>query len=197
TSWSDSFAKNLVSSDQIMSLDDVMDDDKEWSNKILESQLSGFTFDDTVYGIPFTVDGKAFFYNKDIFEENNITPPETYDELIKIFDKLQSVGYETPIIEGLSDKWAISHYLGTIFQRIVDPDVIEQDYDKDTAKFEDQGYIEGLNVFKELTDYMGDISTAIDHEEARNMFASGEVPIIYMQFAEIKLVDDMEQIDRK
>lgn len=195
TSWSDSFAKNLVSSDQIMSLDDVMDDDKEWSNKILESQLSGFTFDDTVYGIPFTVDGKAFFYNKDIFEENNITPPETYDELIKIFDKLQSVGYETPIIEGLSDKWAISHYLGTIFQRIVDPDVIEQDYDKDTAKFEDQGYIEGLNVFKELTDYMGDISTAIDHEEARNMFASGEVPIIYMQFAEIKLVEDMEQID--
>lgn len=195
TSWSDSFARNLVSSGKIMSLDDIMNEDKEWSDKIIASQLSGFTFDDTTYGIPFTVDGKAFFYNTQVFEENNIEPPETYDEFIEVLDKLVQAGYETPLVEGLTDKWAISHYLGTIFQRILDPAVLENDYNEETAEFTDTGYVEGLEVFQELTTYMGEISTAIDHETARNMFSNGEIPIIYMQFAEIMMVEEMNDFD--
>ncbi len=194
SSWSDSFASNLVSSDKIMRLNDVMSEDKEWSDKIIESQLSGFTFDDITYGIPFTVDGKAFFYNKKAFEENNLETPKTYDELINILDKLKQAGYETPLVEGLSDKWAISHYMGSIFQRILDPNVMEEDYSGD-GNFADSGYIKGLEVFQDLTGYMGDVSTAINHEAARNMFSSGETPIIYMQFAEIKMVQDGGDID--
>lgn len=194
TSWSDSFTENLVSSDKIMPLDDIIAEDTEWSDKIIESQFSGFTVDDTIYGIPFTVDGKAFFYNKTIFDENNIEVPSTYDELISALDTLQAAGYDEPIVEGLSEKWAISHYLGTIFQRILDPEVINNDYYND-GDFSDPGYVKGLEVFKELTEYMGDVSTAIDHETARNMFSSGETPIIYMQFAEIKMVQDNGDID--
>src|SRR5699024_9842543 len=138
-----------------------------------ESQFSGFTFDDTTYGIPFTVDGKAFFYNEKMFHENNLEVPKTYDEFISVLDKLKQSGYDTPLVEGLSDKWAISHYLGTIFQRILDPDVIEKDYNEKSSEFTDPGYVKGLEVFQELTEYMGEISTAIDHEEARNMFANG------------------------
>lgn len=195
TSWSDSFALNLVSSDKIMPLDDVISEDKEWSGKIIESQFSGFTFDDTTYGIPFTVDGKAFFYNEKVFKENNLEPPKTYEEFMAVLDKLKQAGYETPLVEGLTDKWAISHYLGTIFQRILDPAVLEKDYNEETAEFTDPGYVEGLEVFQELTTYMGDVSTAINHEQARNMFANGEVPIIYMQFAEIKMVEEIGKVD--
>lgn len=194
SSWSDSFASNLISSDKIMQLNNVMSEDKKWSDKIIESQLSGFTFDDTTYGIPFTVDGKAFFYNKKVFKENNLETPKTYDELINILNKLKQAGYETPLVEGLSDKWAISHYMGSIFQRILDPKVMEEDYNGD-GNFTDPGYIKGLEAFQDLTAYMGDVSTAINHEAARNMFSSGETPIIYMQFAEIKMVQDGGDID--
>ncbi|MUV37215.1 putative ABC transporter extracellular-binding protein YurO [Lentibacillus sp. JNUCC-1] len=195
SSWSDSFASNLVSSGKIMPLDDVMSEDKEWSDQILESQLSGFTFDDTIYGAPFTVDGKAFFYNKKIFEENNLEPPETFNELISVLDKLQQNGYETPIVAGLSDKWVVSHFMGTIFQRILDPEVLEEDYNKETGEFTDPGYVEGLEAFQKLTSYMGDISTAINNEEARNMFSSGEVPISYSQFAEFRMVQEGGDVD--
>ncbi|WP_235991748.1 ABC transporter substrate-binding protein [Metabacillus schmidteae] len=64
TSWSDTFAADLVSSGRIMELNDIMAEDTEWSGNIIESQYAGFTFDEVTYGIPFTVDGKAFFYNK-------------------------------------------------------------------------------------------------------------------------------------
>ncbi|WP_223636555.1 ABC transporter substrate-binding protein [Planococcus sp. 4-30] len=195
TAWSDSFAENLVSSERIMPLNEVIQEDEEWSTKIIDSQFGGFTFDDTTYGVPFTVDGKAFFYNKAAFEENNIEIPKTYDELIAALDKLQSAGYEQPLVEGLTNTWAISHYLGTIFERVVDPAVLEKDYNEETAEFTDQGYIQGLEMFEELTGYMGDVSTAIDHEAARNMFAAGEVPVLYMQFAEIKMVEEAGDVE--
>ncbi|WP_052353817.1 ABC transporter substrate-binding protein [Neobacillus jeddahensis] len=195
SSWSDSFAQNLVSSGRIMPLNDILAEDKEWSDKIIESQFSGFTFDGKTYGVPFTVDGKAFFYNKDIFKKNNIEIPKTYDEFIAVLDKLQKAGYETPLVEGLTNAWAISHYMGTIFQRVIDPAVTAKDYNEKTAEFTDAGYVKGLEIFKELTKYMGDVSTAIDHEAARNMFASGEAPIVYMQFAEIKMVEDQSKMD--
>lgn len=195
TSWSDSFAANLVSSDKIMPLNDVIGDDADWSSNIIESQFSGFTFDDVTYGVPFTVDGKAFFYNKAIFKENNITVPSTYDEFIDVLGQLQEAGYKEPLVEGLTNTWAISHYLGTIFQRVVEPSVLEKDYNQDTGEFVDAGYIAGLEIFQELTTYMGDVSTAIDHEAARNMFGNGEVPILYMQFAEIKMVEDLGDVE--
>ena len=190
TSWSDSFAENLVSSDRIRPLDDILEEDQAWKESIIESQFSGFTFDDTVYGIPFTIDGKAFFYNKAVFEENNLEVPETYSEFVDVLDKLQAAGWEAPLVEGLTNGWAISHYMGTIFQRILDPAVTEVDYNEETGEFTDPGYIKGLEIFKELTEYMGETATAIDHETARNMFMAGEVPIVYMQFAEVKMVED-------
>ncbi|MFC5732268.1 ABC transporter substrate-binding protein [Cytobacillus gottheilii] len=195
SSWSDSFAKNLVSSGKILSVDDILKEDTEWSSKIVESQFEGFTFDDVTYGVPFTVDGKAFFYNKKVFEEHGIEIPKTYDEFIAVLDDLQKAGYEQPLVEGLTNTWAISHYLGTIFQRLVDPEVLAKDYSLENAEFTDEGYIKGLEVFQELTTYMGDVSTAIDHEAARNMFGSGEVPILYMQFAEIKLVEEIGDVE--
>lgn len=195
SSWSDSFALNLVSSDRIMPLDNLLAEDKEWSEKFIESQFSGFTFDDVTYGVPFTVDGKAFFYNKEIFKKHNIEIPKTYKEFIAVLDKLKDEGYETPLVEGLTNGWAISHYLGTIFQRVVDPAVTAKDYNEKTGEFTDAGYIKGLEVFKELTKYMGEVSTAIDHEAARNMFASGEAPIVYMQFAEVKMVEDQKKVE--
>lgn len=185
TSWSDSFAENIVSSENIMDLSDIYKNDKEWSDNILESQIRAFSFNDKIYGVPLTIDGKAFFYNKEAFRKNGIEVPKTYEELIAALKKLKAAGYKSPIIEGLSAPWTISHYLGTIFQRLLDEKVMKADFKTETAEFTDPAYIRGLKIFKEFSDLMGPTATAIDHEAARNMFISGEVPVMYLQFAEI------------
>ncbi|SCY66295.1 ABC transporter substrate-binding protein [Alkaliphilus peptidifermentans] len=194
TSWSDSFAENIVSSGKVKDVNYLFEDDKEWASNIMKSQLRAFTFDNKVYGVPFTIDGKAFFYNKDIFLEHGIEVPKTFEDFIGSLEKLKNEGYETPLIEGLSDAWAISHYMGTIFQRVLDPEILDKDYNPQTGEFTHPDYITALNAFKTLTDYMGDVATAIDHETARNMFANGEVPVMYMQFAEIKMVEDIGNV---
>lgn len=196
SSWSGSFAQEMIDSGNVMDLTSVFEEDTAWADTIADVSKGPFTFDGKMMAIPWSQDGKAFFYNKRIFEENNIEVPKTWNEFTDVLDKLKAAGYETPIVEGLKDSWTILHYLGTMNQRMVDPEVLAKDYDPATGEFTDPAYIEVLNKWKQLTEYMGETCTAIDHEAARNTyFAAEESPIMYLQFAEISMMKDAINFD--
>ena len=190
SSWSGTFAKEMIASGNVMELNQVYDEDKEWSSQIAGASVDGFTFDGTAYAIPWSQDGKVFYYNKKIFADNNLEIPKTWNEFIAVLDSLKAAGYETPIVEGLSDNWAVLHYLGTMNQRMLDPEVLAKDYKAETGEFTDPAYVEVLKKWQQLTSYMGETSVAIDHETARNTyFAAGKAPIMYLQFAEIPMLE--------
>ncbi|WP_367566192.1 ABC transporter substrate-binding protein [Lacrimispora sp.] len=190
SSWSGTFAKEMIASGNVMELNQVYDENKEWSSQIAKASVDGFTFDGTTYAIPWSQDGKVFYYNKKIFADNNLQIPKTWNEFIAVLDSLKAAGYETPIVEGLSDNWAVLHYLGTMNQRMLDPEVLAKDYNAETGEFTDPAYVEVLKKWQQLTSYMGETSVAIDHETARNTyFAAGEAPVMYLQFAEIPMLE--------
>lgn len=196
SSWSGSFAQEMIDSGNVMDLTSVFQEDPEWADTIADVSVGPFTFDDKIMAIPWSQDGKAFFYNKKIFEENGIQLPTTWSEFIHVLDTLKEAGYETPIAEGLKDNWAILHYLGTMNQRMVAPDVLAKDYTPSTGEFTDSAYVDVLEKWKELTSYMGEVCTAIDHETARNTyFATEQSPIMYLQFAEIALMTESVNFD--
>jgi raffinose/stachyose/melibiose transport system substrate-binding protein len=194
-SWSDSFARNLVESGQIRQINDLIEKDKAWSSRVLPSQLKGFTFNGKLYAMPMMMDAKVFVYNKAAFEKYGLTPPKTYDELIHILDVLKKNGYKMPIFEGFSDPWTVSHYLGPIFYSLVPEEKSLKDYDPKTGTFTDPGYKKGFEYFKQLAGYMGDQCVSIGHEEARSMFSSGEVPVMFLETAEFKLLDNANAPD--
>lgn len=190
SSWSGTFAQEMIASGNVAALNDMYEADTEWSGAIAQASIDGFTFDGQIYAAPWSQDGKVFYYNKKIFEENNLQVPTTWNEFIAVLDALKAAGYETPIVEGLADNWAILHYLGTMNQRMLDPEVLAKDYDAATGEFTDPAYVTVLEKWQQLTSYMGDTCVAIDHETARNTyFATGESPIMYLQFAEITLLE--------
>lgn len=198
SSWSGTFAEEMVASGNVLALDDVYESDPEWADKLAKASVDGFVIDGTTYAIPWSQDGKVFFYNKKIFEENNISIPTTWTEFINVLDTLKAAGYEIPLAAGLADSWAVLHYLGTINQRMVDPEVLAKDYNAATGEFTDPAYVDALYKWQQLTTYMGDIAPGIDHETARNtLFATGQSPIMYLQLAEITqleqvIADDFE-----
>ena len=190
SSWSGTFAEEMIASGNVLPLNAYYEEDPEWSGKLAKASVGGFTFDGIIYGIPWSQDGKAFFYNKKIFEENNLSVPGTWTEFIDLLDTLRSLGYEYPIAEGLIDQWAILHYLGTINQRMVDPELLDVDYNAATGTFTDPVYVKALEKWEQITGYMGEVATAIDHEDARNtLFVTGKAPIMYLQFAEISIME--------
>lgn len=188
-SWSGSFSTNLVRSGRVQTWDDLLAADPEFKDSIVESQWPPFQINGKQYGVPWSMDGKAFFYNKDVFAKLNLSVPTTLDELYAVCDALRNAGYEEPISAGFSAPWAVSHYLGTICQRVVDPEILAKDY-AGQGNFTDPGYIEALNIFKKLGEYMTKDHNSVDHEFARNAFIFGEAPMVYLQLGECKYLRD-------
>lgn len=193
-SWSGVFGENLTRSGRVLALDDVMARDSEWSSQIVEGQWAPFNYNGKQYGTPWSMDGKAFFYNVDVFNELGIEIPTTLNELYAVCEKLKENGYDEPISAGFSAPWAVSHYLGTICQRVVDPEVLAKDY-TGGGDFSDPAYIEALNIFKKLGEYMTSDPCSVDHEFARNAFIMGVSPMCYMQLAEMKYMRDDEELN--
>jgi raffinose/stachyose/melibiose transport system substrate-binding protein len=193
-SWSGSFGQNLVQSGRVLPLDEMIAADPEWASRIVESQWGPFNYDGKQYGAPWSMDGKVFFYNKTVFDKLGLSEPNTWDEFIAVLDALVAAGYEAPLSEGFSAEWAVSHYMGTMVQRMVDPEVVKKDYALE-GDFSDLGYIDVLNCFKQLSQYMNADPCSVDHTYARNAFIDQDGMLIYMQLAEIKYLADGAEFD--
>ncbi|MGK9431585.1 ABC transporter substrate-binding protein [Bacillus atrophaeus] len=187
-SWSDEFAAKFIRGNKALDLSSYYKNDTEWSSQLVGTQIKPFTYEEKEYGVPWQMDAKSFFYNKDIFEKLNLKPPSTWEELIEVSKKLKANGY-TPISFGTKAPWTISHYIGTLNQRMVDEKTRERDYDAKTGEFTDEGYVKALEKLKELMPYFNEHVNSIDHEYARQQFKSGKSAMMYAETAEIKLVD--------
>ncbi|CAL9480111.1 hypothetical protein SUDANB21_03028 [Streptomyces sp. enrichment culture] len=61
------------------------------------SQLSGAgELNSVQYGMPFAASTRLLFYNKSLFAEAGLTPPETWDELVECAEALKANGVKFP-----------------------------------------------------------------------------------------------------
>lgn len=150
-SWSDEFAFKFIRGNKALDLSSYYKNDTDWSSQLVQSQITPFTYENKQYGVPWQMDAKSFFYNKDIFQKLNLDPPKTWDELIDVSKKLKEHGY-TPISFGTKATWTISHYIGTLNQRMVDEKTREKDYNAKTGEFTDEGYVKALEKLASRAD---------------------------------------------
>lgn len=73
-SWSDRFAYKFIKGDKALDLSSYYQQDKDWSSQLVQSQIKPFTHDGKQYGVPWQMDAKSFFYNKDIFNTLHLKP---------------------------------------------------------------------------------------------------------------------------
>ncbi|MED1791454.1 extracellular solute-binding protein [Brevibacillus nitrificans] len=187
-SWSGEYAYKFVRGGKALDLTNYAEQDKAWSEQLMESQLVPFRLDNKLYGVPLTIDGKTFFYNKEIFSELNLQVPKTWSEFISTLQTIKDNGY-TPITFGNKAPWASSHYIGTLNQRMVEESVREKDYNRASGTFEDPGYVEALRKLQELVPYFNKDVNGLDHEFARQMFVDQKAAILYAETAEVRLVE--------
>lgn len=61
----------------------------------------------TTPALPYSVMAASVIYNKKIFEEHDLTPPTTWDELIEVCDTLQDAGV-APFYATFADAWTVN-----------------------------------------------------------------------------------------
>jgi len=163
---------------------------KDWSDHIIANQFGPFTFDGKIYGIPLIMDGKAFYYNKDIFKELNLEVPENWEEFMAVLKALKGTDY-IPISLGNQEDWATGHYMTTLNQRMVGPEVLAKDYALE-GDFSDTAYIEALNRLMELTPYFTPEFNSTSYDTGISDFISGKAAIYYEQFNQVQYIAPAE-----
>lgn len=81
---------------------------KDYLSNVLDEAIPGVTIDGKVYGIVYNALYQGVYYNRQIFEENNLEVPDTLEELQAIIDKLNSLNI-TPFATHFVDTWSIGN----------------------------------------------------------------------------------------
>ncbi len=179
------FSERFIREGLLMDLTPHLEADPEWKDSLMETQMTEYTTaDGMIYGIPFRLDAKEFFYNRDIFDQLNLEVPETWDEFITCLDTIQAAGI-VPIAEGNQDKWPACHYIGALNEQCVSDEVRAKDYNPTTGEFTDPGYVEALEKYQTLVSYMNMGVNGMTHDMARLGFTQGQNAILFAELVEI------------
>lgn len=99
------YAKPYVEAGVILPLDDYLEADKT-KERLLGGVLEYFQYEGKTYGVPLKKWAGVLYCNTEIFEENNVKYPETWEELMTAVETFKKNGI-TPITLGAKDAWHI------------------------------------------------------------------------------------------
>lgn len=188
--WSGVYAQNFADGGRALDLSGYISGDTEWSGKIIENQFGPFTFDGKIYGIPMAMDGKTFYYNKEIFEELGLEVPETWEQFMTVLETLAGTDYIS-ISLGNQEDWATGHYMTTLNQRMVKADVLAADYAME-GDFSDPQYVEALERLNALVPYFTPDFNSTSYDTGINDFITGKAAIYYEQFNQVQYIQPAE-----
>ncbi|WP_078552459.1 extracellular solute-binding protein [Bacillus alkalicellulosilyticus] len=183
--WGGSELDPYINAERMLDLTDFLE---ETGLKEKFVSLEAFTKDGRVYGLPLEGFGEGIYYNKEIFEEVGVNPPETIDDLIEISKKIKDAGY-TPISLANQDKWPG----GMIWQFFLDryaghvvADIIEG-----KGSWENPEYIEATEKFIELISAGGftEGANGLPYDQQSSAFINGDAAMVLTGSWEAELFD--------
>ncbi|MEF2967877.1 extracellular solute-binding protein [Paenibacillus sp. M1] len=135
-----------------------------------------WTFGDHIYGLPLEGHAEPVYYNKEIFEKFDISPPKTLDELDAAVKLLKSKGY-IPFALGNEERWPGAIFAHYLMDRYAGPELInELAKGSKAVSFNNSGYLQAFVHYKQwvnegaFSPSANDLST----EEAIDLFTSGK-----------------------
>lgn len=135
-----------------------------WSSDFIDSALAAVSYEGTLYGVPYTAQAVAMYYNADLVAE----APAAFDELI--------AACETDAVEaclGVPD----DAYHNYPFISATGGYVFGESngvYDATDVGLDGEGAIEGARLIEDMTDR--GLLVATSYEETRSSFLAGEQP---------------------
>jgi len=121
-----------------------------WDNHMDEFSAdlrNAFTFNNEVYGFPISAEYWPVWYNKEVFADLNLTPPETWDEFIAVCDTMKENGI-TPLLSTVEGRWPTF----IMFEEMIigqDPDLYI-DLCEGRAKYSDPRVREAFQVWGDM-----------------------------------------------
>lgn len=175
--WPDAMTKEFVGGNLVQPINEFLDSKPEWRDNFIENALDGFTVDGDIYSVPMNLAPTSFiYYNEQIFEENGVKVPETWDELMTAIDTFNDNGI-TPIALGNKANWFVqSTIFSAIADRVTGTEWFINAAEQNGAAFTDPEFITALETLQDLGERGAFQSgfNSIDENQMVQMYFQGQ-----------------------
>ncbi|WP_069998997.1 extracellular solute-binding protein [Cellulosilyticum sp. I15G10I2] len=177
-SWGAGFAQPFVDAGQILPIEEYLT--SEQKGNLLESQRSNLTYNDTLYGLPFVSWVGILYCNQEMFDQNGIKVPDTYEEYLEAIRAFNAKGI-VPMSVGAKDGWPLMFYQNVLALRQAGADGSNAALEK-KVPFNQPEFLNSAQLLSELVQAktFDEASMAFTYDEAKMAFLSGEVPMFYI-----------------
>lgn len=149
--------------------------------------LSLWTFQDRVYGLPLEGFAEPVYYNKRLFAELGLHPPHSGDELLEIVRKLKQAGI-IPFALGNEERWQGAMFYHYFLQRYAGSQAIAR-IAGGSGSFRNEEFRKGTEKFAEFCALkpFPDQPNALGKERAAKLFLEGKAAMYLNGSWEINL----------
>lgn len=177
-SWGAGFAKPFVEAGKVMDMTSYVDD--AMKSKMLNGTLDNFTYDGKIYALPSYMWLGVLYCNQELFEQNNVKLPETYDDLLAAVAAFKGAGI-TPAAVGEKELWPGIQWQNAMAMRTAGIDSCLKALSKETS-FNTPEFAASGDKLAELVK-AGAFSAGcmgVEELEAEADFANGKAAMLYM-----------------
>ncbi len=180
--WTGGPMISYIQSDAIYDITDYMNEDN-YKDRFLDAAIIQATYEDSIWAVPVeNVAPALFFYNKQLFEENNLEVPKTFTEFEAVSDKFLDKNI-IPLTLANKTKWPGSIVYGYVLDRIAGPDAFANANNGVTG-FDTEDFQKAADKIQQWANkgYFGNDFNGLDYDSGqdRQLFYNGQAAMYIM-----------------
>jgi raffinose/stachyose/melibiose transport system substrate-binding protein len=150
--WGGGILQSYVNAGDVYDLTDALNSDPSWKNKFLPSVWSSVTFNGKIYGVPLNnTQPILFFYNKAMFDQYHLTPPQSWNELLNVVQTLKQKNV-IPIAVAGASQWTYLMYAEYLTDRFGGPSAFQAVLANQPNAWSNPAFIKAFTAIQQLVD---------------------------------------------
>lgn len=186
--WAGGFTQPFVESGKILPLDSYLNDGTK--DKMLDGALTNITYNGKVYGLTYNQQAGALYVNDELFKQNNVKVPTTFEELLSAVKTFKSKGM-VPMAVGEKDEWPGMWYYDMIALRESGAQLSLDALNK-KASYNQAAFVNAAKKLQSLVDagaFSAD-ALSVTRDESVAQFTQGKIPMYFGGNFDAQVIDD-------
>jgi raffinose/stachyose/melibiose transport system substrate-binding protein len=148
--WGGGGLRTWVEAGQVDDLTSWFAENKKVKDRLIDSSFGPATIDGKIYAMPCeTVEPIVLYYNKRVFDDVGVEPPQSWDDIMALVPKFNAKGI-APFSLGGQSRWTNMMWLEFLFDRIGGPEVFQAAFDGEKNAWSNPAAITALTKLQDL-----------------------------------------------
>jgi len=150
-----------------------------WLDKYPQGVIDILSYEGDIWSVPVNIHrSNVMWYNKQVFADNGLEPPASFDEFFAAAEKLQAAGV-TPLALGDNGIWTATHLFESVLLGIMGPEKYRGLWAGETD-WNGAEVTKALETFAQMMKYVNEDHAALSWDQAAQLVADGDAAMTIM-----------------